>query len=222
MLVGQRGWETENVVDMLDRCPALRGVVIERNHVPDAEMARLLKGSRALLLPSFAEGFGFPLVEALGLGVPALCSDLPALRETGGDVPEFLDPLDGRAWRDAIIDYHRNLAPAAAQLARLAAGSRRVGRIISPLSIRLSPDLRSRQRNRITVAECDRRGHCQGLARRQRHPAEMASDRRQIGRLGGDPATSSSKIRTASRTCSSLCCAVKKKRSRAARSGTAG
>src|SRR5262249_43519299 len=46
VLVGQRGWETENVVDMLDRCPALRGTVIEHNALPDAEMVRLLTGAR--------------------------------------------------------------------------------------------------------------------------------------------------------------------------------
>src|SRR5580700_7908996 len=38
VLVGQRGWETENVVDMLERCPALKGAVIEHNAMPDAEM----------------------------------------------------------------------------------------------------------------------------------------------------------------------------------------
>src|SRR4029079_9804715 len=99
VLVGQRGWETENVIDMLDRCPALRGLVIEHNALPDAAMVPLLKGARAMLLPSFAEGFGFPVVEALQLGIPALCSDIAALRETGGAVPEFLDPLDGPGWR---------------------------------------------------------------------------------------------------------------------------
>jgi glycosyltransferase involved in cell wall biosynthesis len=121
LLIGQRGWEVENVIDMLDRCPSLRGTVIEHNELPDAEMVRLLKGARALLLPSFAEGFGFPVIEALALGVPALCSDIPALRETGGAVPEYLDPLDGPGWRSAILDYAAAESPRReAQLARLA------------------------------------------------------------------------------------------------------
>jgi len=121
VLVGQRGWETENVIDMLERCPALRGLVIERNTLADSEMVPLLKGARAVLLPSFAEGFGFPVVEALQLGVPALCSDIPALRETGGEVPEFLDPLDGPGWRAAVLDYADPAsARREAQLARLA------------------------------------------------------------------------------------------------------
>jgi len=120
VLIGQRGWETENVIDMLERCPGLRGLVIEHNRLPDAEMARLLKGARALLLPSFAEGFGFPVIEALALGVPALCSDVPGLRETGGGVPELIDPLDGCGWRTAILDYATDPSPRReAQLQRL-------------------------------------------------------------------------------------------------------
>ena len=109
------------LVDMLERCPALRGAVVEHNALPDAEMVRLLRGARAMLLPSFAEGFGFPLVEGLELGVPVLCSDIPALRETGGAVPEFLDPLDGPSWRAAILDYAApRSSRRAAQLKRLA------------------------------------------------------------------------------------------------------
>jgi len=122
VLIGQRGWETENVVDMLERCPALRGVVVERSNLPDDEVARLIKGAQALLLPSFAEGFGFPLVEALALGVPVICSDLAALRENGGSVPEYFDPLDGIGWRTAVIDYSLPASPRrTVQLHRLAA-----------------------------------------------------------------------------------------------------
>jgi hypothetical protein len=120
VLIGQRGWETENAIDMLERCPSLRGVVLERNSLPDGEAALLLKGAQALLLPSFAEGFGFPLVEALALGVPVLCSDLAALRENGGIVPEYFDPLDGLGWRAAVIDYAVPASPRRqAQLSRL-------------------------------------------------------------------------------------------------------
>jgi glycosyltransferase involved in cell wall biosynthesis len=121
VLIGRRGWEIENTVDMLDRCPALRGILSERSELSDRDTVWLLRNAQALLLPSFAEGFGFPLVEALASGTPVLASDIPALREIGGGVPEYLDPLDGAAWRAAISEY--SLAPSArreAQLQRLA------------------------------------------------------------------------------------------------------
>ena len=105
VLIGRRGWENEQIVDMLERCPALVGCVEEHGGLSDTDARALLKGARALLMPSFAEGYGMPVTEALDLGVPVLCSDLPALREAGGTVPLFLDPLDGPAWRTAIDAY---------------------------------------------------------------------------------------------------------------------
>jgi glycosyltransferase involved in cell wall biosynthesis len=107
IIVGRRGWENEQVVDMLERCVALRGHVEELNGCSDRQMHALLHGARALLLPSFAEGYGMPVAEALAIGLPVLCSDLPALREAGGVAPDYLDPLDGLAWRAHIMDYCR-------------------------------------------------------------------------------------------------------------------
>jgi glycosyltransferase involved in cell wall biosynthesis len=122
ILVGRRGWENENVLDLLERCTLLRGLVQEAGSLPDRQVAALLAGSRALLFPSFAEGYGLPLAEALAAGAPAICSDLAALREVGGAVPEYLDPLDGAAWRRLVLDYAAPDSRArAAQLSRMRA-----------------------------------------------------------------------------------------------------
>ncbi len=121
VIVGRRGWENEQVIDMLERCPALAARVDEHAGLPDQAMAQLLGHARALLLPSFAEGFGMPVTEALGAGVPVICSDIPALREAGGDVPDYLDPLDGCAWIRTVLDYAKDdSTPRAAQLRRMA------------------------------------------------------------------------------------------------------
>jgi glycosyltransferase involved in cell wall biosynthesis len=102
ILIGKRGWENEQVIDMIERCPALQGVVMEHNALPDEEVVRLLKGARALLFPSFAEGYGLPLSEALSLGVPAICSDIPVFQEVGDGLPVYLDPLDALGWKRTI------------------------------------------------------------------------------------------------------------------------
>lgn len=102
VLIGRRGWENEQIIDMLDRCPALKGHVEEHGRLPDRDMLQLLAGAKALLMPSFAEGYGMPVTEALAVGTPVICSDLPALREAGGDAAIYLDPLDGPAWLSAI------------------------------------------------------------------------------------------------------------------------
>ncbi len=119
VLVGRRGWGADKAFNRLDS--GLRGLVTRRDDASDVEMTRLIRGARALLLPTFAEGFGLPLVEALALGVPVLCSGIPALREHGGGVPEYLDPLDAASWHRAILDYApANSARRQAQLQRLA------------------------------------------------------------------------------------------------------
>jgi glycosyltransferase involved in cell wall biosynthesis len=120
VLIGQRGWECEQVVDLLERCEALRGVVHEVPHCNDAQLATWLVHAQALLFPSFAEGFGLPLVEALASGVPVLASDLPAFREVAGDIPQYLNPLDGLGWLLAIEHYADSAHPSRqAQLARM-------------------------------------------------------------------------------------------------------
>ena len=122
ILIGRRGWENEQVVDMLERCPALVGCVEEKGGLPDREVQAIIAGAQALLLPSFAEGYGMPVTEALTLSVPVVCSDLPALHEAGGGVPEFIDPLDGPGWTRAIMDLAgEHSAIRAAQRQRLAA-----------------------------------------------------------------------------------------------------
>lgn len=114
-IVGRRGWENENIIDMLDRCDAIRGHVHELAGLSDQSVSALLRHARALLLPSFAEGFGMPVTEALLGGTPVICSDLPALREAGGDIPDFIDPIDGRSWLAAIADYGNEPSPARAR-----------------------------------------------------------------------------------------------------------
>jgi glycosyltransferase involved in cell wall biosynthesis len=122
IVIGRRGWENEQVVDMLDRCPALKGHVQEMSALPDAEMRALVAGACAVLLPSFAEGFGMPVTEALALGTPVICSDLPALREAGGDAADYIHPLDGIGWHNALIEYSSpGSRRRAAQLARIQA-----------------------------------------------------------------------------------------------------
>ncbi len=105
IIIGKRGWENENIVDMLDRCDNLKGHVHEMSNLSDQELFGILKNSRALLFPSFTEGWGMPLVEAMTLHVPVLCSDIAVFREAGQNIAEYLSPINGEAWKSAILDY---------------------------------------------------------------------------------------------------------------------
>jgi glycosyltransferase involved in cell wall biosynthesis len=121
VVIGQRGWECGNVIDLLQRCPVLRGYVVQRSGCSDRELATYLRHAQGLLFPSFVEGYGLPLIEALMLGVPAIASDLPVFRETSGDIPEYLDPRDEAGWTRCIEDFCDSRSPSrAAQLRRMA------------------------------------------------------------------------------------------------------
>ncbi|MBO9669947.1 MAG: glycosyltransferase family 4 protein [Sphingobium sp.] len=120
VIVGKRGWESEQAVDMLERCEAIRGHIIEAPRCEDARLAAYIAHARALLFPSFVEGYGLPLVEALSLGTPVIASDLTVFRELAGEIPDYLSPLDGLGWTRLIEDYSNpESAARAAQLSRM-------------------------------------------------------------------------------------------------------
>lgn len=105
VIIGQRGWQADEIFRQLDSDASLRAHVMELGRCDDAELRRWLGGARALLFPSFVEGQGLPLIEALAAGVPVIASDLAVFRETAGDIPDYLAPEDEAAWEAAIISY---------------------------------------------------------------------------------------------------------------------
>jgi alpha-1,3-rhamnosyl/mannosyltransferase len=70
--------------------------------VPDEDVPALLALADALVLPSFAEGFGLPVLEAQAAGTPVACSDLPALHEAGGEAAVFFNPRDASTIASAL------------------------------------------------------------------------------------------------------------------------
>jgi len=105
LIIGQRGWECENIIDILERCESIRPCVIEKSTCSDQELSEYLTYAKALLFPSFSEGYGMPLVEALSIGTPVIASSLSVFYEIAGDIPEYLDPLDGKGWMEMITEY---------------------------------------------------------------------------------------------------------------------
>jgi len=99
-ICGGRGWNNEDIFARLE--VGTKGVV-ELNGLSDGALATLVKRARASLFPSFAEGFGLPPVESLLLGTPAICSDLPVLRETLGNNAVYLDPTDVYQWKKEVM-----------------------------------------------------------------------------------------------------------------------
>lgn len=104
VVIGKRGWKSEAIAAALGD-PALGGAMVEVGGLSNGGWRALLAGASALLAPSFAEGFGLPLAEALAAGTPALCSDIPAFREIGGEAADYLDPRRPEDWAARITAF---------------------------------------------------------------------------------------------------------------------
>lgn len=100
VLLGGAGSAENEVAAAIDRLGLGRRVV-RPGRVSDADRDGLIALADALVFPSEYEGFGAPVVEAMALGTPVICSDQPALAEVVGDAGLVL-PREFEAWADAL------------------------------------------------------------------------------------------------------------------------
>lgn len=66
-------------------------------YVDEHEKASLIAEAHGLIMPSLAEGFGVPIIEALAANTPVLCSDIAVFREVAGELADYFDPFSTEA-----------------------------------------------------------------------------------------------------------------------------
>ncbi len=76
--------------------------VVQFSGLSRGQLAALYRRAAAVLVPSAAEGFGLPVIEALACGAAVVASDLPVLREVGGAAVVFRSVADVPAWAAAV------------------------------------------------------------------------------------------------------------------------
>jgi glycosyltransferase involved in cell wall biosynthesis len=103
LLVGQPGWGGVDPLAEAARLGLAAGRVRVLGRLPDADLAVVLHRAAALAVPSRAEGFGLPVLEAMAAGVPVVTSDAPALVEVGGGAALAV-PRDDPAELAAALD----------------------------------------------------------------------------------------------------------------------
>jgi glycosyltransferase involved in cell wall biosynthesis len=98
VLVGARGWKNENAVDLLERSHHLKDHVMHVEGLSTPSLKDLMSRSCGVLMPSFAEGYGLPVVEALAAGAPVIASDIEVFREIEDPRLTRISPIDGERW----------------------------------------------------------------------------------------------------------------------------
>lgn len=91
VISGPAGWKSGPVSEMIDR-GVQDGWVKSIGYADFVDLPALYSGANILFMPSRYEGFGMPILEARMCGCQVVCSDVPAMREAGGDAPFYHAP----------------------------------------------------------------------------------------------------------------------------------
>jgi glycosyltransferase involved in cell wall biosynthesis len=97
VIVGKIGWKSESLARRLRR-PGIHHL----HYLRPEELAATYRNAEMFVFPSIYEGFGFPLLEAMALGVPSIAARSSSLPEIGGDAALYFDPREPRELEAAI------------------------------------------------------------------------------------------------------------------------
>ncbi len=116
-LAGKVGWRCEDIVTRVKNHREYNKRLFMFNDLSDAELEYCYRSSRSLVYPSYVEGFGLPLVEAMQRCLPVMASDIPVFREIGGDFVAYFDPDQPQTLVALIMDFEKKgIFPAARKL----------------------------------------------------------------------------------------------------------
>lgn len=117
VIAGRTGWRWEDPLADAE-LEALRPWIAVRRDVAEEDLVELYGRALALVYPSFGEGFGLPVLEAMACGCPVVTSDRSSLPEVGGDAALYASPEDPAAIADRLLRLLRDPALAGALAAR--------------------------------------------------------------------------------------------------------
>lgn len=121
VLVGSDGWLSDDIHQLLDSdAEEASGGVYMTGFVDADDLPLIYAGAELFCYPSFDEGFGLPILEAMKSGVPVITSDRAVFREVAGDAAVFVEPTDVDALSEAMAKVLQD--------SKLAANLREAGR----------------------------------------------------------------------------------------------
>lgn len=107
VIVGEKLWRDRSVEKAYKLCTANDDIVFT-GHLSIDDLTKVVGAARALVFPSYFEGFGIPLVEAMMSGCPILCGNRTALPEVAGDAAILFDPFSVEEISEAMFEMDNN------------------------------------------------------------------------------------------------------------------
>jgi glycosyltransferase involved in cell wall biosynthesis len=101
VIVGKNAWLFKETIRAAAVSNANQNILFT-GYVPDSDLAALYTGALCFVYPSFFEGFGIPLLEAMRCGTPTITSDRTCFPEVVGDASLMIDPFDEQSIADAL------------------------------------------------------------------------------------------------------------------------
>jgi glycosyltransferase involved in cell wall biosynthesis len=108
VLAGSSGFGAGEILARIEKSPA-RDRIRVTGYVSAEDLAGWYARAAVFAFPSMDEGFGMPVLEAMSAGVPVIASNRSALPEVTGDAAVLVDPEDGEALRQALLDMIRSV-----------------------------------------------------------------------------------------------------------------
>lgn len=107
VLAGPKGW-LSTASSLEHPAAGLEGRVCVAGELTDEQLVALYSGADLMVLPSRHEGFGLPVLEAMTQGTAVLCSDIPVLREVGGEAAAYAPVDDAASLGEAMVELLRD------------------------------------------------------------------------------------------------------------------
>ena len=109
LVAGRLAWQYDDIVQKL-KTYKYRDDVVLLGYLPDEQLARVTASAYALVYPSYFEGFGLPIVEAMQSEVPVITSNTSSMPEIGGDAALYADPNDPEAIAKHMLNLYKDEA----------------------------------------------------------------------------------------------------------------
>mgnify|MGYP006424307031 CR=1 FL=1 len=106
VLAGATGWKVDQFMQQLNAKSASNARIHLTGFIDEDDLPGLYSLAEFFVYPSFYEGFGLPVIEAMQCGLPVICSNTSSLPEAGGSAAFYISPTDAAALASALTSMH--------------------------------------------------------------------------------------------------------------------